>query len=218
MPVEGVNFSEMIYEYLKAKGPEPVATADLMRMFEAEGITANQSSVSATLTGLPGMPSRPGVIKTAKGLYAYRPGEKSLMLPSQHRRGSIGSKIISYFENGGGPIASTREMADALGLSTKQAAQATGYLVTNDPRFTRVQPGLIEFNPMAIANVNGAKVKTRVTGNNQAFAPVVAAIPDLAWRDVGMNVVGRTKDGDLLAIDEKGTAWAVSVAVTAKLV
>ena len=54
--------------------------------------------------------------------------------------------------------------------------------------------------------------------DNGAFAPVIEAIPDEVWEKVGMRVVAGTKDGDLLAIDEKGTAWAVTVTVTAKLV
>jgi hypothetical protein len=205
---EGPTQIEVIYQMLMdANGAELRSSEIVDRIWEM-GYEWPKSSLTATLPSLLDNGKRPGIIRTEVGVYAYRPGEKSTDIP--RRPGGLHAKRV-YAELKRVGVATVAEIMTFLpDLTRKQVGQALVSMAKSHDDVERVDAGKYRY-----ISSNGHKPTPAVLAE---FQPLVEAIPDWAFNQVGLNVVARTKDGDRVAIDEKGGAWTVKVTVEATLI
>ena len=201
--------TEAVHDVLVAANGEEMSQKQIYEAvrYQVNGTPAVVSAITASLIK---SKAHGGVVRTGKGVYAYRPDQVPVTAGPAPKNAPVQPKVIAYLEERGPGSFKVADIAKELGKPSKSISQVLSHMMKNgNTDIERVKLGIYDYHP------NGGFSRP---ASNDIFAPVLEAIPDYAFDEVGMKVVGRTKDGDRLAIDQKGTAWAVNISVTARLV
>ena len=224
-PTSGTLNDRVLTILQDAKGE--LGNAEVIAQLEVDGHGAfNASSVGAALSQLRARREDTGVVRTGPGTYLYSPGNLDLDqgdVPNNKRvGGTIAPRVLGALsELGEGRASEVRDMVPDLTI--KQVNQVLASADKNGRGVERVELGVYRWTgEIAVPKARPPKPSPNghMSGlpvSNPELVPILDELPVDAFETVGLKSVAKTKDGDFICIDEQGTAWAVTITITSKL-